>query len=105
MNKILIASIVLASLWGIEASLAQKPQSQEEGEGLFNTPPTPAAQYLDGVVACDAINYPVLYYVPVEEMRCEIPGGYGINFEGTFELADRTLPPQSSEQWVLFVLH
>lgn len=97
--------IALISLGGIILvcipSLAQNLQAQKEA--LHPTDRT--AQNLDGVVPCDAKAHPILYYVPVDEMRCEIPGGYGIDFEGTLELDARDAVPQEVDRIMLFAIN
>jgi hypothetical protein len=97
--------IVLISLGGIifvcVPSLAQNPQTQKGV--LYSTNRT--AQNLEGVVPCDARSHPMLYYIPVDEMKCEVPGGYGIDFEGTLELEAQDSEVQELDRLTLFAIH
>ncbi|MDY6785755.1 MAG: hypothetical protein SW833_24930 [Cyanobacteriota bacterium] len=89
--------VVLISVSGIIwISVPVLAQSPNEEEVLYSTDRT--ADNLTEVVPCDARSHPILYYVPVEEMQCEVPGGYGIDFEGTLELEEKNANTQEEDR-------
>jgi hypothetical protein len=94
MKKLLVVLISVSGIiWACLPSLAQ--MTEEEKGVLYSTDRT--AENLTEVLPCNAQTHPILYYVPVEEMQCEVPGGYGIDFEGTLELEEKKATTQEED--------
>lgn len=93
---IVISSLLLFCLPGLAS-----PFSENE-EVLSST--YSSAEELKEVVPCNAHTTPLLYYIPVDEMQCEVPSGYGIDFEGTLEMESKEAVNRTEQQLTLFAI-